>query len=239
MLTFLLCLLKKRVLLETRVLLDLLDQVALKWVWLLDSKNEDNRQFRNFLQCSCGLLMVCLTHITCNRDLQDLLDPLVRMDLMVSLDLLDHLDLVDALESLAQVWVHIKPDIFTDIRSIDMKRTFLIHFVFLSALIRVHLVTLDPLVLPVPLALALTCLPSLGCLRLRRDPILCVTCVPTRPPALLDNMMWRWMPHWSQSTARSRTSAAQMAPARTLHAPAETWNSAILNGRAVRDSETI
>lgn len=47
--------------------------------------------------------MVCLTHITCNRDLQDLLDQLVRMDLMVSLDLLDHLDLVDVPESLAQV----------------------------------------------------------------------------------------------------------------------------------------
>lgn len=68
-------------------------------------------------------------------------------------------------------------------------------FFFLSALFRVHLVTLDLLVLLVPLALALICLPSLGCLSPRKDPILCVTCVPMRLPALLDNMMLRWMPH--------------------------------------------
>lgn len=65
------------------------------------------------------------------------------------------------------------------------------HFLFISlfALIRVHLVTPDPLALPVPQALALTCLPLLGWLRPRRDPIPCVICVPTRPPALLDSMM--------------------------------------------------
>lgn len=62
-------------------------------------------------------------------------------------------------------------------------------FFFLSALFRVHLVILDLLVLLVPLALALTCLPSLGCLSPRKDPILCVTCVPMRPLVLLDNMM--------------------------------------------------
>lgn len=181
--------------------------------------------------------MVSLTHPICNRDHPDPLDQLVRTVLMVSLDPLDHLDLVDALESLAQLWVQLKYSQTSSSMFISIWKEYVWLFFFLSALFRVHLVTQDLLVLLVPLALALTCLPSLGCLRLRKDPILCVTCVPTRPPALLDNMMWRWMPHWSQSTARSRTSAAQTAPARNLHAPAETWNSATLNGRAVRNEE--
>lgn len=117
------------------------------------------------------------------QDLQVLLETRVLPDLLDQLAPRDH---PDPLDQLVRTVLMVSLDPLDHLDLVDALES-------LAQL--VHLVTQDLLVLLVPLALALTCLPSLGCLRLRKDPILCVTCVPTRPPALLDNMMWRWMPH--------------------------------------------
>lgn len=103
--------------------------------------------------------------------------------------------------------------------------------------VRAPLETLDHPVLLDPLVLALTCPPLPDWVRPRRVPTLSGTCGPTRPLETCGSTTPRSMPRSSLSTTRSRTSAAPRDPRRILLAPAGTWSSATLTGRAVSDGK--
>lgn len=116
--------------------------------------------------------------------------------------------------------------------------SYLIELSHLSSLpLRVPLETLDHLVFLDPLVLALTCPPLPDWVRPRRVPTLSGTCGPTRPLETCGSTTPRSMPRSSLSTTRSRTSAAPRDPRRILLAPAGTWSSATLTGRAVSDGK--
>lgn len=118
--------------------------------------------------------------------------------------------------------------------NVDFCHIYLLHP--FSFLVRVPLETLDCLVLLDLLVLALTCLPLLDWVRLRRVPTRSGTWGLTRPPETCVSTTLRSTPRSSRSTTRLKTSAALRDPRRILLAPAGTWSSATLTGRAVSDS---